>query len=44
MTADTEDRSLGRLEGRVEELAVLVHQLHADLTTGLQQVRVDLST
>ena len=50
MTPDTEDRVLCRLEGRVEELSALVHQLHADLqqlraeiTAGLQQVnaRID---
>ena len=43
MTADTEDRALGRLEGRIEELSALVHQLHADLVAGLQQVnaRID---
>ena len=48
MTQDTgdrtlDDRTLGNLEGRVEELSTLVHQLHADMTAGFQQVngRVD---
>ena len=48
MTQDTGasclgDSSLGNLEGRIEELSALVHQLHADLTTGLDQVngRID---
>ena len=43
MASDNGDRALGNLEGRVEEQSALVHQLHADITTGFQQVnsRID---
>ena len=54
MTRDTGDRSLDdrtlgnlvldTLEGRVEELSALVHQLHADMTAGFQQVRGEMAT
>ena len=33
MVSDTEERALGRLEGRMEEQGALLHQLHSDLTT-----------
>ncbi|MCE2462472.1 MAG: hypothetical protein J4F46_00940 [Dehalococcoidia bacterium] len=36
----TDERTLGNLEGRMAEQPALLHQLHADLTTGLQQVNV----
>jgi hypothetical protein len=43
MTADTGERALGSLEGRIVEQSALLHQLHADLTAGFQQVnaRID---
>ena len=43
MASDSGDRALGNLEGRVEEQSALVHPLHADITTGFQQVnnRID---
>ena len=34
----TDERTLGNLEGRMAEQSALLHQLHADLTAGLQQV------
>ena len=39
----TDERTLGNLEGRMAEQSALLHQLHADLTAGLQQVndRID---
>ena len=36
----TEERTLGNIEGRMAEQSALLHQLHADLTDGLQQVNV----
>jgi hypothetical protein len=43
MATETDGRTLGNLEGRIAELSALLHQLHADLTSGLQQVngRID---
>ena len=42
-TTDATERDLGRLEGRVEEQRARLKQLHADLTSGFQQVnaRID---
>lgn len=40
----TEERSLGNIEGRMAEQSALLHQLHADLTSGLQQVNADLTS
>jgi hypothetical protein len=40
MTADTGEGALGGLEGRIVEQSALLHQLHADLTAGLQSVNV----
>ena len=40
----TDERILGNLEGRMAEQSALLHQLHADLTTGLQQVNSNLTT
>lgn len=34
----TDERSLGNLEGRMAEQSALLHQVHADLTAGIQQV------
>ena len=41
--ADNQERALGRLEGRVEEQGALLHQLHAGMNAGFQQVnaRID---
>lgn len=39
----TDERTLGNLEGRMAEQSALLHQLHADLTTGLRQVNTDLT-
>ena len=41
--ADNLERTLGKLEGRVEEQGALLHQLHADMNAGFQQVnsRID---
>ena len=36
--ADNQERALGRLEGRVEERGALLHQLHAGMNAGFQQV------
>ena len=40
---DTTERDLGKLEGRVEEQGTRLDQIHADMTTGFQQVnsRID---
>ena len=42
-TPDITDRDLGRLEGRVEEQGARLNQLHADLTSGFQQVNASLT-
>ena len=42
----TDERTLvrrRRMEGRMAEQSALLHQLHADLTTGLRQVNADLT-
>ena len=42
MASDNGDRALGNLEGRVEEQSALVHQLHADITSGFQQANAKI--
>ncbi len=42
----TDERTLvrrRRIEGRMAEQSALLHQLHADLTTGLRQINADLT-